>query len=260
MEARAKAPPEDRPGERGRVPPPGELPLPAPDSLVFAVARSVAGAAAVWHRAELEGLEHLPDGPALLVGNHGIYGLDSPVFFYLVWRRTGRAPVGLAERLLCRVGWMRETLHRIGGIEGTRANALRLLAAGRWVVCYPGGAREVFKGAGARHRLLWDRACGFAAVARDAGVPVVPFAGAGIDDTYRVIGRLAATGRWAGHEKYAIPVGVGLGVLPFPARFRFRLAAPLPPPAAGAGEAALSGYRAAVRDRVEATLADLEDR
>lgn len=261
MEARAPARSEEQPGARAPGPAPGgpPLPLPEPGSLTFAVARGLASAATAWHRAEIEGLENLPDGPALLVGNHGLYGLDSPVFFYLVFRETGRVPVGLAERLLCRVGWMRETLHRIGGIEGTRANALGLLAAGRWVVCYPGGAREVFKAAGSRHRLHWEQACGFARVARDAAVPVVPFAGAGVDDTYRVLGRLGATARLAGHEKYAIPVGVGLGLLPLPARFRFRFAAPLPPPSPRADEAALSAYRAAVRERVEGTLAALED-
>jgi 1-acyl-sn-glycerol-3-phosphate acyltransferase len=268
MEARANMPSGRRGGRRPladlalpRVPAaPAREPLPGPEpaSATFAAARWLAAAAATWHRAELRGLKHLPDGPALLVGNHGLYGLDSPVFFYLVFRATGRLPIGLAERLLCRAGWMRETLARIGGIEGTPANAHRLLAAGRWVVCYPGGAREVFKGHGGRHRLRWERAAGFARVARDARVPVVPFAGAGIDDTYRVIGRVGLVARLAGHEKYAIPVGVGLGPLPLPARFRFALGAALPPPPPRAGEGEIAAFSGLVRGRVEATLAALE--
>ncbi len=126
------------------------------------------------------------------------------------------------------------------------------------MVCYPGGAREVFKDARLRHRLAWGRALGFARVAAEAGVPIVPFAGAGIDDTFRVVGRLAPLARLAGHEKYAVPVGVGLGPVPRRATFRFALGPPIPPPRPGAADVELVATRDRVRRAVESLLRALE--
>ncbi|WP_373046224.1 1-acyl-sn-glycerol-3-phosphate acyltransferase [Vulgatibacter sp.] len=225
----------------------------------FAIAARIAAAQARYHRAQLEGAEHLPGGPALVVANHGLYGLDTPVFFYLVWRATGRAPVGLAERYLCALPPMRAALEAIGGVLGTRENALRMLGEGRLVVCYPGGAREVFKAREARHRLAWERALGWVRVAQAAQVPIVPVAGAGIDDTYRVVAKMRPLALLAGHEKYAVPLAVGLGAAPLPARFRFRIGAPFPPPAPRAGEAALHALREQVAGWIETQLEELED-
>lgn len=226
---------------------------------IFQAATRLAAAAALYHRGTLSGVERLPRGPALLVGNHGLYGLDTPVFFYLLWQATGRLPFGLAERMMCKLPGFRSLLAQLHGVEGTRDNALRLLAGGEWVVCYPGGAREVFKGAGQRHRLAWDRSLGFLRVAAQAQVPVVPFAGAGVDDTFRVMLRFPGVAALlAGHEKYAVPLSVGLGPAPLPARFRFRIGAPLPPPAPDATLDELVEHRSAIRREVVRLLAEAE--
>ncbi len=225
----------------------------------FSIAARLAGAQARYHRARLDGIEHLPDGPALIVGNHGLYGLETPVLFYLLWKETGRVPVGLAERYLCALPPMRAVLEEIGGVLGNRENALRLLCEGRLVVCYPGGAREVFKSAGERHRLAWERARGWVRVAQEAQAPIVPVAGAGVDDTFRVVGKLRALGRLAGHEKYAVPLSVGVGPLPLPARFRFRLGRPFAPPRRDAGADELRRVRLRVQRWIEAQLEELED-
>lgn len=210
-----------------------------PGSPVFRLASALAALSARYHRASLEGAGNLPEGPALLVANHGLYGLDTPVFFHLVKEATGRIPVGLAERLMCRLSPMKRVLEEIGGVEGTRAAALSLLGQGRLVVCYPGGAREVFKDRTQRHRLRWERSVGFVEVARRAGVPIVPVAGMGIDDTYRVVTKLVPLARLAGHEKYAVPIAVGLGAAPLPARFRFEIGPPVDPPGDGSADSVL---------------------
>lgn len=237
-----------------RLPPEGSR----PGSPLFRFASAVAAFGARYHRAGLDGAEHLPDGPALLVANHGLYGLDTPVFFHLVREATGRLPVGLAERMMCRLQPMRRILEEIGGVEGTRDAAVSLLREGRLVVCYPGGAREVFKETRLRHRLRWERAIGFVHVAREAGVPIVPVAGVGVDDTYRVVTRLESLGRLAGHEKYAVPVSVGLGAAPWPARFRFRIGPPVEPPSSGSESAALE-VKARLQRWIESRLEEAED-
>jgi 1-acyl-sn-glycerol-3-phosphate acyltransferase len=192
---------------------------------ILRAAHAVAGLAARYHQAELQGVERLPThGPALLVGNHGLFGLETLAFFWLLHDRTGRLPKGLADRVVFGNRFTRPLLERVGGHVGTRASALQLLRQGHLVVCYPGGAREVFKAPGDHYRLRWDRAVGFARVAIEAGVPVVPFAGLGVDESFVNLGHLDAARGLLG--RYAPPLALG----PFPTRFRFVLGEPILPP------------------------------
>ncbi len=194
---------------------------------MFVAARQVARAASAWHRARLEGLDHLPASPALLIGNHGLFGLETLVFFYLLHHHTGRVPVGMTDRRVFGKAPMRQVLFTVGGVPGTRENGKAALQAGRWVVCYPGGAHEVFKTPARRYQLAWDRAIGFAKLAIEADVPVVPFAGLGVDDTFVNLGHVPLTKALFG--RYAAPVAVGVGPLPLPVQLTFRFAPPIPP-------------------------------
>ena len=180
-----------------------------------------------YHAVRFDGLEHLPSGPVLLVGNHGRLGYETMLFFDELLARTGRHPRGLADRWFFRVPGIRDALTRLGGIRGNRQSALTALAEGHLVVCYPGGAREVFK-SGDSYRLQWEQSLGFVRVAQAAGVPIVPFAAAGVDDTYDAIGVLRGSGAlMMGHDKYDLPVLRGRGPLPRPVPFWFRLGEPI---------------------------------
>ena len=161
-----------------------------PGHLGFRLARALAGLHAQYHQATLEGVEHLPEGGALLVGNHGLFGLDTPPFFYLLHQKTGRVPVGLADRKLFGGTPIRQILARLGGVPGTKENARALLEQGQLVVCYPGGSRETFKSPEQAYRLQWEQTVGFARLAAACNAPVVPFAAAGVDDTYLNFGHL----------------------------------------------------------------------
>jgi 1-acyl-sn-glycerol-3-phosphate acyltransferase len=202
--------------------------LPRESDVILRCVRAMAAVATWWHKADCNGAQRLPDGAALLVGNHGLYGFEVPVFFYLLHQQTRRFPIGLADRRV--FGWrpMRGLLARCGGHIGTIDNALRLLAHQQLVVCYPGGSREVFKSPAQRYQLCWDRALGFARLAIRAGAPIVPFAGLGVDDSYRNLGYLP--GMRALFGRYAVPLAIGLGPLPLPVRFCFRIGAPIAPP------------------------------
>lgn len=210
------------------------------------VAERAAKLATRYHRAKLIGAHHLPTGPALLVGNHGLYGYETPVFFYLLLQATGRYPLGLADRGFFRLPVFKTVMPMIGGIEGTPDNALRALNGGGLVVCYPGGAREVFKRPTARYQLRWEHTSGFVRVAMAAGVPIIPFAGHGIDDIFAVSEGL--TVRLSRKKRrYTAPVGMPV---PLPVRLKFAIGRPMYPPALDApGHEQLR-----FRDRVAATV------
>jgi 1-acyl-sn-glycerol-3-phosphate acyltransferase len=197
---------------------------------LIAVLQRLADLVERHHPTHLEGLERLPDGPALLVGNHGHLGYETLLFFHALLRSTGRLPRGLADRWFFRVPLVRDVLVRIGGAYGHPNNAHRLLAAGHWVVCYPGGAREVLKRRSSdRYTLRWEVSRGFVRVAQETGVPIIPFAAAGVDDTFEVQGALQGTGELLmGHAKYDLPrLRGGRCGLPRAVPFLFRFGAPV---------------------------------
>lgn len=212
------------------------------------------------HAVRCEGVHHVPPGASLLVGNHGLVGYETLLFFDLLEQALGRLPIGLADRWFFRIPGVRSILVRIGGTYGSAENGLHALEAGELVVCYPGGAREVLKRSDeARYRLRWETSLGFARLALRAQVPIIPFAAAGVDDTYRVVATLGGTGNLLmGHPKYDLPVLWGLGPLPRPVPFWFRLGTPIVP---GLGPDAADDEDSvrALHARVEAATQSLLD-
>ena len=206
------------------------------------------------HPLRFEGLEHLPRGAALLVGNHGVFGYESPFFFEHILSHAGRLPIGLADRSFFRLPLVRDALVRLGGAYGCTSNALRAFERGDLVVCYPGGARETLKRESDKYRCLWRERLGYVRLAMMAGVPIIPFAAAGIDHTYRIIAHFRGAGRYLlGHGNYGLPVGWGVGPLPRPVPFWFRLGAPIPAPSS-TGDASERELHAKVWSRTQAML------
>ncbi len=181
-----------------------------------------------YFRPEFIGIEHVPrHGPALLVGNHGVIGFDFVLLYSAIYRATGRVPRALAEHLLFIEPHLDSFFRRFGIVDGSSENGLRLLQKGHLVAVMPGGAREALKSGAERYRLLWDQSLGFVRLAMRAEAPVVLMMGVGIDDTYRILGKMKWTGRLLGHSKYELPIWVGWGPLPRPVKFIYRFSEPI---------------------------------
>lgn len=221
-----------------------------PHPLLVRAVRPLVRALELAHPIRVDGVENLPRGPALLVGNHGLLGYESPFFFERIFAASGRLPIGLADRWFFRVPGLRDLLVRLGGMYGTAANGLAALKRGELVVCYPGGAREVFKEERDKYRCLWRKSSGFVKLALAAGVPIIPFAAAGVDDTFRVLGRLEGSGRFLmGHPKYDLPLVLG----PKPVPIWFRFGEPIMP----SNDATIHDEHARIWDTTQAMLDDL---
>jgi 1-acyl-sn-glycerol-3-phosphate acyltransferase len=135
------------------------------------------------------GLEHVPrEGAVLLAGNHTLYGLlDIPMLGIAVLDATGRMVRGLGDHNHFALPIWRDVLRRLGAVRGTRENCAALFARGEAVLVFPGGGREVMKRKGERYKLVWKERIGFARLAIEHGVPIVPFAWVGVDDMFEIV-------------------------------------------------------------------------
>jgi 1-acyl-sn-glycerol-3-phosphate acyltransferase len=185
---------------------------------------------AEYFSAELRGAEGIPaEGPALLVGNHGPWGIETPALLYRLWEHTGRVVRPLAEHLLIKLPLVGRLFRQIGAVDGRPENAVRLLEEGNLVLVYPGGHHDAFKSLEQAYRLQWEGARGYVRCAIRAGAPIIPIAGIGIDEAFLSVARERWLGRRLfGRTDYDFPITLGLGLLPFPVQFTFVVGPTIP--------------------------------
>ena len=184
-----------------------------------------------WFRVEWEGLEYIPEeGGALLVSNHaGMMPIDGGVIQLGIEEELGRQVYSLAHHGFWRVPFAGRLLNRIGGVVGHPENAHRLLREeGALVAVFPEGENGPVKPRSERYRLQRFGRGGFVETAIRAGVPIVPIALMGTEDTTPVVGRLDVAGYRYPITLNALLLGPVLGaVAHFPAKIRARVLPPI---------------------------------
>ncbi len=135
------------------------------------------------------GLERVPrQGAVLLVGNHTVYAMfDMPLFLLEVYEKTGRMVRALGDHFHFDIPVWRDLTRKFGVVDGTRENCAALFESGEAVLVFPGGGREVMKRKGEKYKLLWKERVGFARMAIEHGVPIVPFASVGVEDMFEIV-------------------------------------------------------------------------
>lgn len=131
------------------------------------------------HRPTLEGVEHLPpDGPFLLVANHsaGLGAAEIFAFVVLYLRHVGaeRPLAAFAHPAGFKIFPLSRVMRAIGAVPSTYAAAAQALSAGVPLLVFPGGDHETCRPLWQAHRVDFGGRVGFARIAREAGVPVVP--------------------------------------------------------------------------------------
>jgi 1-acyl-sn-glycerol-3-phosphate acyltransferase len=180
----------------------------------------IVGALARRLHVEVEGIERIPPGRALLVANHA-FGWDVVFAMSAIWHATRRPVWALGEHLWWKIPYLRRLAAAVGTVDGTGPNVDQLLSADQIVLVLPGGMREAVKPRELRYRLLWGHRYGFVRAAIRHRAPLLPLASIGADDLFDFKGDAYARGRrWL--RRAGLPVPLPARILPIPHRTHLR--------------------------------------
>lgn len=215
-------------------------------SLVRLALAPVRAVARTYFRSEVLGIERVPEGRAMIVGNHnaGITFLE-PFMMGAEWyRHHGKEDplYFLAHDAMVGIPLLRNALLKFGCVRACEENARKLFDEGHKLVVFPGGNHEAFRKYSDRYRIDFGGHKGFARLAVETDVPIVPMLFIGGHETFFVLTRGERLGRLFHSEKLlhsrsfpiaiALPWGVMVGPFfhfPLPAKSTIEFGEPFRP-------------------------------
>lgn len=222
-----------------------------------------------WFRVEWEGLDKIPDtGGALLVANHaGAIPSDAPAIMHGIETELGRPIYGLADNYFRTIPVVGTLWNRLGGLPAHPDNAYRLLREqGQLVLVFPEGAKGPAKTYDERYRLRRFGRGGFVEIAMRAGVPVVPIAVVGAEESMPTVVRIPSAAKVLGMPYFPLTanmlVGGPLGALAyFPAKFKLKVLDPVhfdvPAGQERYSKSRIMDESEAIRDTIQVALYDM---
>jgi 1-acyl-sn-glycerol-3-phosphate acyltransferase len=272
-------------GERALVPMPSEAPTdePLPDPRRSDVdewgrsehMRSIARTLyepiySTWFRAEWDGLDKIPtEGGALLVANHaGAIPSDAPVIMHGIEKELGRPVYGLADHLFKSLPVVGVLWSRLGGVVAHPDNAYRLLREQQQLVLvFPEGSKGPAKHYSQRYRLRRFGRGGFVEIAMRAGVPVVPIAVVGAEESMPIVWKSTTIAKLLGVPYFPVTanqilLGPLLGTVTYlPAKFRLKVLDPVtfdvPPDQERYSRSRVMEEAEQIRERIQSALYEL---
>ena len=146
-----------------------------------------------YFRMEIEGWEHLPEPPVLVVGIHSgaPFVWDAWTVGIQWWRRFGQERIlhGTAHDALMAMPGIGAYFRRMGVLPAAPDAIASALAAGRDVALWPGGEVDSLRPWTDRDKAVLAGRTGFIRMAINAGVPIVPVATIGGPDSMPVLVR-----------------------------------------------------------------------
>jgi 1-acyl-sn-glycerol-3-phosphate acyltransferase len=215
-----------------------------PDFDLVRMAEPVIDLMKKYFRAEVLGIENMPRGKALLVGNHnaGITFFE-PFFLGMEWYRyTGGQDYlyFLGHDAMVALPLVGNMLLKLGVIRAGHATANRALESGKKVAVFPGGNYEAFRPYKERYKIDFGGKTGFVKLALRHRVPIVPILSIGGHETFFVLARgeklaeLTGVKRFLRSESFPIFLGlpwiIGMGPifhLPLPAKLTVEVGTPI---------------------------------
>ncbi len=181
-----------------------------------------------YFRVETLGLEHVPAGRSLLIGNHsGQLPFDGVLVgtALAMEAEPPRFARAMIEKFFATPPWLNVWMARVGQLIGLPENAERLLLEEDAVVLvFPEGARGSGRVWRDRYKIL-GFGHGFMRLALRTRTPIVPFGLVGAEEACLSFSRLAPLARLLGTPY--LPLSPQLIPLPLPTKIHIRIGAPM---------------------------------
>ncbi len=222
---------------------------------------------AKYFRVRMLGIENVPrQGAALLVANHsGGVPYDGAMLIHGIYRQhpSHRRLRTLVANFAFRSNWMSHVVSRIGGVRAASNFARDLLQSGELVGVFPEGLRGVGKLYRERYRLEKFGRGGFARLAAEVGVPIIPVAIVGAEEIHPVLAKITTWAQPLGLPYIPItptfPLLGPLGLLPVPTKWTIQIGEPIfVPQVSDESKATVIAETAErVRTRIDALITDI---
>ena len=156
----------------------------------------------------VRGIENVPVGssgrPVLLVGNHQLYGLDTPLIIREFLQERKTLVRGLAHPLLFldalnarkegdgeqqedSFPFSKKNLLRFGAVEVSPGSIFQLLQRNETILLFPGGANEACHLKDEAYMLKWSKQTDFVRMAAMFDALIVPFGAIGVADSFNML-------------------------------------------------------------------------
>lgn len=225
-----------------------------------------------YFRAEMRGMDRLPDGGALVVSNHsgGLTPMDLPILMTGVAREFGseRAVYCLAHDTFMR--FLGPLLRPLGLVAANRENAHAILTSGAVTIVFPGGDYDALRPTWEANKISFNGRTGYVRTALAAGVPLVPMVSiGGQEDQLHLsrgqwIGRHLPTRHFFRSEYFPISFGFPFGLtaivplsIPLPTKIVTQMLDPIDIEAEFGPDPDIAEVDAEVRRRMQETLDEL---
>ena len=187
-----------------------------------------------WFRVETDGIDRVPEGRVLLIGNHAgntfAYDAAMLAMAMLMEAEPPRLVRGMAEYYLPQLPFFGTLMHRAGSVVGTPENCVQLLEHDEAVMVFPEGAEGFVKPFSKRYQLQ-RFGLGFMRLAIGTDTPIVPVGIVGAEEQSPAVADVKWLGRLVGSPAFPItPTFPWLGLagfVPLPVKFRMRFGEPL---------------------------------
>lgn len=169
-----------------------------------------------YHRLGVSAQDPVPNVPCLIVANHGFGGIfDLNIYATLAALESATSrPISVLTHQLAWTLGIGGIVEEIGAVPACRQSAFDAFRRGEHVLVFPGGDHDAAKPWARRNDVVFHGRTGFAQLALDAQVPIVPVVTAGAGESLIVLSdgaRLAELlGLREGPRVETLPVSVSI--------------------------------------------------
>lgn len=176
-----------------------------------------------YFRIKIEGLEYIPKkGAAIIAPNHSGYsGFDAFLLGHHIFKGTQRAPRILTHKLWFATESLAKPMKKLGFIEATKRNGLRVLEKKQLLILFPEGEQGNFKPS-TRAYHMQEFKKGFVRMAIENQCPIIPTLILGAEETHINLAKLKLP-QWLKGAILPLP----LNIIPLPAKWHIIFMEPI---------------------------------